>query len=120
MQDTARWPEERQRAYTQVTGIRPLIEPEWRHSDTERSLEADGRRSTWPGLRAITGPLATVTSGQSRLLTRTGVASSAALTAVRHTPSKLGLANVRLGTPYSCPSSSIRGSPKADRGAPSR
>ena len=40
MQDTARWPEERQRAYTQVTGIRPLLEPEWRHSDAmkERGL----------------------------------------------------------------------------------
>jgi hypothetical protein len=48
--------------------------------------------------RAISGPLATVTRGQSRPLRRIGVASSAGLTAVRHTPSKLVM-RVRFPSP---------------------
>ena len=64
----------------------------------KRSLEADGRRSIWPGLRAITGPLATVSRSHSRLLRSSRVSSSAGVTAVRHTPSKLVM-RVRFPSP---------------------
>jgi hypothetical protein len=48
--------------------------------------------------RAISGPLAGVNGGQSRLLAGIEAASSAALTAVRHTPSKLVML-IRLPNP---------------------
>jgi hypothetical protein len=64
----------------------------------KRSLEADGRRSTSPGRRAITGPLATVSRSHSRLLRSSRVSSSAGVTAVRYTPSKLVM-RVRFPSP---------------------
>ena len=64
----------------------------------KRSLEADGRHSTSPGRRAITGPLATVSRSHSRLLRSSRVSSSAGVTAVRYTPSKLVM-QVRFPSP---------------------
>jgi hypothetical protein len=46
--------------------------------------------------RPLAGPLATVNSGQPRLLRSIETSSSAALTSVRHTPSKLELSSSSL------------------------
>jgi hypothetical protein len=77
-------------------------------SNCRPSADEAGRRLplTQPGTytsacqdrRAISGPLATATRGQSRPLRSIGVASSAALTAVRYTPSKLVM-RIRFSSP---------------------
>jgi hypothetical protein len=60
-------------------------------AEANRAPTSEAASSGRRGHRAISGPLAAVSNGQLRVPRSIGPPSSAALTGLRHTPSKLEL-----------------------------